>query len=345
VTGIRFHKREQEAWMLDPRDNFDRRRVTFEIRKDVLTGHISRVLSFRRKVPEVKFDLERLEASSKDCPFCPENIPRVTPKFPPEIAPEGRMHKGRACLFPNSFPYAQHSWVVVLCEEHFLFLDQFTVETLRDGFALAAEGIERVVTKQHRYQHASINWNYLPQSGAGLFHPHLQIVIDDHATASHEKVLSGLATYQRGSGSSFWEDYLTEEMRRGERYAGSCGDVHFVMAFSPLGILGEILILFSNRSDLREMSITDWQNFSEGLTRLFGYFKAGHIQSFNLSIFSGGGEEVGSKVYARLCPRMVIPPWQTSDINYFEKLHDEVICVVPPEEMCRELRPFFEPSG
>ena len=68
-----------------------------------------------------------------------------------------------------------------------------------------------------------------------------------------------------------------------------------------------------------------------------------HILSFNLSLFSGNVKGIQSWVYGSLCPRMIIPPWNISDINYFEKLHDEVMCVVSPEEFCENLKPFFTP--
>jgi hypothetical protein len=87
--------------------------------------------------------------------------------------------------------------------------------------------------------------------------------------------------------------------------------------------------------------VTDWEDLAEGLNRVFHFFKTTHIGSFNLSLFSGSGEGVRSWVYARLCPRIIIPPWGTSDINYFERLHDEVICVFPPEEMFKNLKPYF----
>ena len=31
----------------------------------------------------------------------------------------------------------------------------------------------------------------------------------------------------------------------------------------------------------------------------------------------------------------------TSDVNYFEKLHDEIICLAVPEQMCAEIKPYF----
>jgi hypothetical protein len=39
---------------------------------------------------------------------------------------------------------------------------------------------------------------------------------------------------------------------------------------------------------------------------------------------------------------MSLPPWNTSDINYFEKLHGEVICVISPEEWSQEIKPYFQ---
>jgi len=342
MARIEFHKKEVQTWFLDPQENFKKKQLTFEVRKDDLTGHVSRILPFRRrKLSEKETSLEILEASKKDCPFCLERISSSTPKFIPEIDPEGRIRKGRAVLFPNSFPYARYNWVVVLSEEHFLPLEKFSIEILRDGFLVAQEGIERVEKKEPRLKFSSINWNYFPQAGGGIFHPHIQVVIEDASTTSHQKVLEGLRKYQTEKGSFFWEDYLSEEMKNGKRYFGSRGDIHFLTAFSPHGVLGEVMVLFSHRLTIKELTPDDFESFSEGLIRVFRFFKTKHIESFNLALFSGNGDGVQSWVYGRLCPRMLLPPWNTSDINYLEKLHDEVICVVSPEEMCEELKPFF----
>jgi len=341
VTRIEFDKKKDEAWLLDPKEQFARKRISFELRKDFLTGHASRILPFRFRIPETSIDAAMVEASRKSCPFCPEKISALTPRFVPEIASEGRIRKGTASLIPNFHPYARYSWVVILCEEHFLYLDQLSTEILTDAFSLAQDGIERVKRQEAAYDFCSINWNYLPQSGGGLFHPHLQLVVEEGPTVSHRKVLDGLKQYQAKWGESFWKDWLSEEVKNQERYIGNQGDIYFVTAFSPLGVLGEIVILFSHRASILEVTLRDWEDFSEGLKKIFAFFKARHAHSFNLSLFSGGGEGAGPRVYGRLCPRISIPPWNTSDINYFEKLHDEVICVIPPEEMCGWMKPFF----
>ena len=343
MAGIEFFKKEDQAWFLDPKEGFSKKSISLEIRRDDLTGHRSRILPYRRKYPEVVVSPEMLGASKKICPFCADQISSSTPKLLPEIASEGRIRRGAAWLFPNAFPYARYNWVIVFCEDHFLYPDQFSVEILRDGFLAAQEGIQRIVKSQPDYQFSSINWNYLPSAGAGLFHPHIQMLVENVPTASHEEVLDGIIQYRDKGVPSFWESLLMEEIKRGERYIGHSGNVHFLTAFSPRGIFGEILILFSNRSTIDEVETQDWTDFSQGLTKVFQYLKS-HVVSFNLSLFSGNRDGARSWVYGRLCPRMIVPPWLTSDTNYFEKLHDEVMCVISPEELCKDVKLFFTDS-
>jgi len=344
VAPFKFFRKEGEASFLDPKEGFSRKCVSFEIRTDDLTGHISHIVPFRRKLPEVRVPAEMIDASKKICPFCIDQITSSTPKFSPEIAPEGRIRRGSAWLFPNAFPYARYNWVIVLCEEHFLYPDQFSVEMLRDGFLVAQEGFKRIEQIHPEFQYAYINWNYLPMSGAGMFHPHIQTVIEDSPTASHKKVLDGVRRFENAEGPSFWGNYLLEEFKRGERYIGRYGDVHFLSAFSPRGIFGEVIILFSNRSSIHEVTEQDWSDFSQGLTDIFKYLK-NNVTSFNLSLFSQNVKGAGSWVHGRLCPRTIIPPWNISDVNYFEKLQGEVICVVSPEELCKDLKIFFPLSN
>ncbi len=341
MPKIEFYKTQEQSWFLDPRENFARKSIAFEVRKDFLTGHVSRILPFRWKLPETKLDPQMIETSKRNCPFCPDQISSMTPKFLPDIVPEGRIQRGNATLIPNSFPYAQYSCVVILSKEHFLHLEELTADILTNGFLIAQEGIDRVRKKEPRFDYCSVNWNYLPQSGGGLFHPHLQVVVDERPTVSHHRVLEGLKNYRASSGNSYWEDWLLQERETGERYAGKQGETHFLMAFSPLGVLGEIFIIFADCCDIRDLTSGDWNDLAEGLTKIFKFFRTKHVESFNLALFSGGDHGLPARVFARLCPRAVIPPWNTSDVNYFEKLHDEVICVISPEEWCGELRSFM----
>jgi galactose-1-phosphate uridylyltransferase len=40
----------------------------------------------------------------------------------------------------------------------------------------------------------------------------------------------------------------------------------------------------------------------------------------------------------RLVSRVDMPPMGVDEINYFEKLHDEMITFLPPEELAERLR-------
>lgn len=341
VRTIGRHLKEDRVWFLDPQQGFQPRELRIEVREDPLTGHRSRILPFRRRFPEGALPADLIEASRKGCPFCPEQIETLTPRLVPEIAAEGRIRKGRATLFPNSFPYAKNNWVVALTEDHFLQIDRFTPEILQDAFEAAQEGISRLERVSPGERYSSINCNYLLQAGAGVLHPHLQVVVQDEPTVKHRAVLEGLKAYHLAKGTFFWQDYLLEERVVEERYLGKIGDIHFLSAFSPVGILGEILILFEGRERILDLTARDWSDFSQGLRRLFNYLIDSRTFSFNLSLFSGTWEGVRNWVYGRLCPRTAMPPWGTSDINYFEKLHGEVICVVSPETLAKEVRSYL----
>ncbi len=343
MAQIKFGRKEVKATYLDPKAGFAKKELVLEVRENLLTGRRSRILPYRRReLPFKEISLEIIEASKENCPFCPGRLNSLTPKLIPEIVPEGRIHRGDAVLFPNSFPYTQHNWVIVLCEDHFLPLERFNGKVLIDGFGAAQEGISRLSMNEPGLRCWSINWNYMPQSGAGLFHPHIQAVIEESPTSFHQRALEMIQRYQSETRSHFWQDYLSEEMKLGERYLGSRGDIHFLMAFSPSGVLGEIFILFSNRFRIEDVTPRDWEDFSHGLLDLFRFFKAKHIESFNFALFAGSDESVQSWIFGRLCPRMYLPPWNTSDINYFEKLHNEVICAISPEEWSQEIKPYFK---
>lgn len=340
LPKVKFLKVNKSSTFLDPNDGYSKKSVYFELRKDPLTDQVSRILPYRRRFAEFIIPTDKIEESRQSCPFCPEKISSLTPKLLPEISQEGRIKMGKAILIPNSFPYAQYNFLIIFSEEHFVFLDQFDLELLINAFLLAQEGIKRLMECYKDINFSSINWNYLPPAGGAIYHPHLHIVAEDNPTSYHQKVIEGLKAYKQKEGTSFWEDYLKEEIEKGERYIGCQGDVHFLTAFAPKGIFGEIIILFPKRNLIEDVTQEDFTNFSKGLINIFKYLK-NHTVSFNLSIFSGNQDNKESCVYARLCPRMLVPPWNTSDINFFEKLHHEVMCTISPEELCQDLRSVF----
>jgi hypothetical protein len=45
--------------------------------------------------------------------------------------------------------------------------------------------------------------------------------------------------------------------------------------------------------------------------------------------------------HLRICPRVSLPPLGTSEINYMRMLHNETLTTMKPEEVCKEVKPFF----
>src|SRR5438270_5781085 len=114
------------ATMLDP--SGAEVRAEIEVRLNPLTGNSSRILPDRGLMPPNDFDLEAFARESQpQCPFCPERIERLTPRFP-----DGdRITRGEAVLFPNLHAYSSHSSVSVYSAQlHYLPLGRMTEELM-----------------------------------------------------------------------------------------------------------------------------------------------------------------------------------------------------------------------
>ncbi|MBS7288886.1 MAG: hypothetical protein KIH01_09180, partial [Candidatus Freyarchaeota archaeon] len=86
--------------ILDPRNGFSESVQLIDVRVDPLTGGISRVNLARELRP--KQGVKEVGAQiSPECPFCPQNIEKMTPKFPEDYVRGGRIKRGRATIFPN----------------------------------------------------------------------------------------------------------------------------------------------------------------------------------------------------------------------------------------------------
>src|SRR5215831_15935759 len=98
---IRFDRREKVARYLDPRTDYQEAAIACEVRRDPLTGRsgrIAHVLGFRL----MPVDFNQMIAESRSgCPFCPDRIFALTPRFPSDIVAEGRIQRGQAVVFPN----------------------------------------------------------------------------------------------------------------------------------------------------------------------------------------------------------------------------------------------------
>ena len=134
---MKFEAIKRETVILDPGNNMQPKLIPSEIRKDPLTGKTSRICHFR-PLKWQKPDLEQLiSGTEKTCPFCPDKVMKITPCFPEEIVPEGRIVLNDKVLFPNIAPYDILGAVATLGDRHYIPMTGFETERLADGFRLA----------------------------------------------------------------------------------------------------------------------------------------------------------------------------------------------------------------
>lgn len=333
-----FEKEVHEARFQDPTDAFREKIIRIEVRTDLFSGSRARILTHRWRLPEPSTDSPSIPRSEKWCPFCPEKIDTATPRFPPSVAPEGRIRCGEAVAVPNAFPYSRYNAVCILSRAHRLSLDRFAPEILFDAIQACLAYVERIRKTDPKVAHASINWNYMPPAGAGMIHPHFQIVVDGRATRLHRRLVSASSEYYVTHGRNYWADLLSFEEKEEKRLISRCGKIAFISSYCPTGMLGEVLALFDGTGTLDEVGEEGWRSFSMGLSGILSCFHRMGYESLNMTLLAGMQRGGHFWTQARIIPRINVPPLGVSDVNYFEKGHGEVIVVISPEEFCERIR-------
>ncbi|MGB9887633.1 MAG: hypothetical protein ACPLPT_05625 [Moorellales bacterium] len=338
---VRFRREVYLTRLLDPRRGYCPVEIPSEVRYDPLTGETGRIAHFLSDwVPALDLEQWRSIMQVENCPFCPENAERVTPRFPEELVPGGCLRRGEAITFPNLSPYDQFSAVTVICGAHFPLLDEFSAVQIFDAFRLSLDFLARIQQTQPRL-YPFIGWNYLPPAGSSQLHPHLQVFATAEPGNEIRRELEAEASYRRQSGCSFWRDLVEAEKQAGERYLGQIGETEWLVAFRPHGALGEVIALLPEGQVLPLISEGALYDLAQGLTCLFRSMQASHLLSFDAVLYRG---LEGTRL--RLAPRFYIHPrLYTSDVNFLKLLCGEPIAVVAPEELARRLQPVFRQAA
>jgi galactose-1-phosphate uridylyltransferase len=343
MKDIGYKKEITKGSFLNPFDGFKNREVVIEERYDETTGVASRILPYRVR-PTQKPDVSSYLAKSPEslCPFCRDLFEKTTPKFAGDIVPEGKFRRDEACLFPNAFPYDQSSMVAIFSAKHFVPMDQLTPEFMRDGFAVCRDYFKRMSDLKKGLRYCSINWNYMPPSGGGLVHPHLQTIAGAGPTNFMQRLMTSARNHAAGQGGNLWQDLIDFEKETGERFIADTGALCWLSAFSPRGMAGEIDFIFKERTSLFGVADVEFDEMVAGFSRVFKYLSAVNFISFNLALYAAMDEDKDLWVQGKIVPRFEINALGTSDVNYFEKLHNEIICLAVPEQMCTEIQPYFK---
>lgn len=229
---IDFRKQEEWFGFQDNQGNEIERKT--EIRFDPLTGESSRLIfDPGLKIQPPDYTEAGEQTSGKNCPFCSENLRKLTPLFKREITEQGRISRGSAVVFPNLFPYSKHKGVVIFSNQHYVRLKDFTIEMLKDAFLAAQTYIQRVAAIDFKEKYASIDWNYLPLSGGSILHPHIQVMVSNSPSNYQRMVLKRTLDFKKNTGKEYFTALCETEKKLEERWIGEVGDIAWLHAFAP----------------------------------------------------------------------------------------------------------------
>lgn len=309
-----------------------------EVRFDPLTGESSRLVfdpGMPFTIPDYTEAAELTKGSN--CPFCPENVFKLTPLFPKEMVADGRVTNGEAIVAPNLFPYSKYNGVTIMTKDHYVRLDEFSVELIADAFRASQLYIESVVKQEDEPMSISINWNYLPHSGGSIIHPHQHIIISETDTNYQATFNKYAREFKTKHGTQYLTQLYETEKADGARWIGEHGSVAWMHAYAPKSH-NDFLAIFPERTSITDIREEDWTDFATGLQAVFATLTEQGLASFNMVMhFSNEG----SPVHARFIPRLVLNELGTSDINFFQALHQEPLIYKVPENIAEMARNHF----
>ena len=337
---ISFRKHEEFFTFHDPMQDgklIDRKT---EMRFDPLTGETSRII-FDPGAPFVPKDFAPLakETEGPKCPFCPENVSKITPRFPDELVEGGRFIGKEAVVFPNLFPYSKHNAVVRMSEQHFVKLEEFTESIIADSFKAAHRYIEKVLEFDDQTEYVSVNWNYLPPSGGSILHPHIQVLASELPTNYQSKITSDSRAYYDKEGDNYLTSLATEERNLEERWIGQEGSISWLHAYAPKSHYDFIGVF--EAPSFNELVSENYEDLAKSMLHFFLYFKEQGVESFNAILHIPVKKHAAEQVHFRLIPRMTIGMLETSDMNVFNFLQGEPLSLKAPETVAKEVRKFF----
>ncbi|MBW2368357.1 MAG: hypothetical protein JRH15_10760 [Deltaproteobacteria bacterium] len=346
---IAFAKHIQTSTIHNPMMNNALDTQTLEVRRDPLTGSQS-VFNQRLEDKVAMFygesDAALIQKLARDselrCFLCGDRWKEMTPTYPEEMIPSGRIQVGQAVLFPNLFPVSQVHAVIRVGDRHYVPLDDFHTPTVQEAFETVRLFAKALSKGKSNVDYLTINGNYLGPAGASIAHPHFQVVGGDMPPTYLERLLSLGRRYFDKNQSCYWSDLVATEMKTAERYIGTTGPVNWLAAFSPEGT-NEVLGVMPERTRFTELSESDLSGLSEGLVRVLkGYADMG-ISTFNFAVYSGpmGESDPSFRCMIRIISRQNVYENYRTDDYFLQKLLRNELILTPPEKLAGILTGHF----
>jgi galactose-1-phosphate uridylyltransferase len=335
MEAISFDSVRKETLLLNPLQDMAPRTIVSEIRRDPLTGRSARICHFM-KLNWPKPDFEQLVAGTeRNCPFCPQKVRQVTPCFPEELIPGGRLTAGDMVLFPNLAPYDSLSAVAVLGADHYLPMTAISAARMAAGFGLCVDFFRRLEQIGHPESvYHVVNWNYMPPSGSSIIHPHLQVFATSSPPNLMRQELAASAAYLARAGSNYWDDLVAREESAGRRFLGRLGRTGWLSAFAPMGVAGDVVAVVDGACCTLDLTADDLADIAEGLRRMMAAYDRMGIYSFNMNFFTGRSGDEHTRFHIVFSPRAFFnQALATPDVGALRNLFNESLCMAYPEEI------------
>ncbi|GAB6907564.1 conserved hypothetical protein [Desulfosarcina cetonica] len=340
---MNFEAIKKETIMLVPNKEPALQRIPSEIRIDPLTGRTARICHFMKLAWE-KPDFDALVSGTDAwCPFCGAKVHQLTPQFPAELIAEGRMCKGDMVIFPNMAPYDSIGAVAIFGARHYIPMTEFTPSLMAEAFGFVLDFFRRVAATGHpEAVYPIVNWNYMPPSGSSLIHPHLQVFSSSSAPYLMRLELDAAKTYLEQHGTCYWDDLVAFEKTHGERYLKQIGRSHWMTAYAPMGVAGDVLAVVEGTRSTLDLTEADLMALATGLAHVMAEYDKMGIYSFNMNFFTGTAEDRHSRFHLLFSPRTFFSQaLGTPDVGALRNLFNETVCMAYPEEINTLLKAGF----
>jgi UDPglucose--hexose-1-phosphate uridylyltransferase len=349
TSRIHFESHVEKAGFFSPLAGMEFAEQTIEVRKDPLTG-MTAVASSELATKEEMFfgktdwaHADELATTSRaSCFFCPERVFDVTPKYPDELVPGGRIQSGRALVFPNLFPLAGVHAVVCYPEKHFLRPGEFTPDLLAEGLGAALDFVGRAERYYPHMVHIEVCCNHMLPAGASMVHPHFQVFGGESVPWQVELYWQRSAEWQKANGVSYWRALVEREVELGERYVTGSGGAHWLVPFAPTGGR-EVIAVVPDVDRLSELGDDHVRGFAAGMSRVLAWYEEEGLSAFNFTLFGGPlrGREPGFPVVLRIIARSAFKPDFRTDDYFLQKQLGGELMFSSPEQMAAQLRSRF----
>ncbi len=340
---MQFMSIRKETIMRNPQKEMEERRIPSEIRIDPLTKRTARICHFMKlKWEKPDFD-SLLAGTAKWCPFCADKVLTVTPVFPTDLIPQGRMVRDDMVIFPNIAPYDSIGAVATFGSRHYIPMTEFTAEHMALAFGFANDFFRQVKETGHAEAvYPIVNWNYMPPAGSSIIHPHLQVFYSSSAPNLLRQEIEASAAYQKTHGTSYWDDLIEAEKKNGERYLGRIGRSHWLTAYAPMGVAGDVLAIVEGARTTLDLTESDLRDLGTGLARLMAEYDEMGIYSFNMNFFTGAEADDHFRFHLLFSPRTFFSQQLgTPDVGAIRNLFNETLCMAYPEEINEILKAGF----